>query len=54
MVSRHLPTSSEAHRAPRARKKEYMVMVSVKMKSKLMKNCDAVRARFAMLRNMLA
>ena len=32
-----------------ARKKEYIAIVSTNMISKLMKNCDAVLARFAML-----
>jgi len=45
----YLPTSKEEHRAPRARKNEYMVIVSVKMNSRLIKNCEAVLARFAML-----
>lgn len=47
-VSR-VATSREVHSAPSARKKEYMVMVRVKINSRLMKNWDAVRARFDML-----
>ena len=45
-----LPMSSDAHNAPRDRKNEYIVMVSMKMNSRLMKNWEGVRARFAMLR----
>lgn len=45
----NIPTSNDAQRAPRDRKNEYMVIVSVKMNRRLMKNCDGVRERFAML-----
>lgn len=45
----HLPTSNEEHRAPRARKNEYMVIVRMKIISRFIKNCEGVRARFAML-----
>lgn len=46
----NIPTSSDAQSDPRARKYEYIVIVNTNIRSKLVKNCDAVRARFAMLR----
>jgi hypothetical protein len=49
LFRKHSPISSDAQSAPRDRKKEYIVIVSMKIKSRLMKNCDGVRARFAML-----
>ena len=46
---RNIPPSSEEQSDPMARKKEYIAMVKTNMISKLIKNCDAVLARFAML-----
>lgn len=45
-----IPTSSEALSAPMVRKKEYIVMVSMKTNRKLMKNWDAVLERLDMLK----
>jgi hypothetical protein len=45
----YVPTSSEGQRAPTARKNEYSVMVRMNKNKRLMKNCEAVRDRFAML-----
>lgn len=44
-----LPISKDAQSDPKARKNEYIVMVRRNMNSRLMKNWDAVRERFAML-----
>jgi hypothetical protein len=45
----HIPTSREADTAPRARKKEYIVIVRMKMSRNWIKNWDGVRERFAIL-----
>lgn len=45
-----LPTSSEEHKAPTARKKEYIVNVNVKIIKRLIKNCEGVRDKLDMLR----
>lgn len=49
MEGKDVPTSKDALRDPIVLKKEYMVIVRMKMNRKLMKNWDGVRCRFAML-----
>jgi hypothetical protein len=52
LMQRYSPISSDPHNAPSDRKNEYIVMVSMKMNNRLMKNWEGVRERFAMLQRL--